>query len=144
MIVTAKVLSGARGALAFIWFALQAVSVNFSGKWVIPPQQPGQGSAGQTLTINQVGNNISGVLQMAGSEGTEAPVNGEIWDGKVNGETISFYVWRGEDSPAKVFFRGSLKGDEIVFTVTGEPPPPVWMPQAKLPLETRITAKRER
>jgi hypothetical protein len=47
-------------------------------------------------------------------------VNDEIWGGKVEGNSVSFYVWTGTDQPAKTLYRGTLSqsGDEIVFTVT--------------------------
>jgi hypothetical protein len=76
------------------------------------------------LTINQVGTEVSGELSGGGGGGgTTAPINNEIWDGKVAGQTISFYVWRGNDKPVKTFYRGQLnaEGDEIAFTVTGGP-----------------------
>ena len=42
-----------------------------------------------------------------------------IWDGKVEGSTLSFYVWVGMDQPEKSRYRGTLSasGDEIVFEV---------------------------
>ena len=72
---------------------------NFSGKWII------QGAAGR------------------GRGGSAAPVNNEIYDGKVEGDTLSFYVWRGTDQPYKTGYKGTLNaaGDEVTFIVTGMP-----------------------
>jgi hypothetical protein len=105
----------------------QTVPANFSGKWAI---QGGGGrgggrGGGQVLTLNQVGSAVSGEFGSGrgGGGGSTAPVNNEIYDGKVEGMTISFYVWRGNDRPAKTFYKGTLNaaGDEISFTVTGGP-----------------------
>jgi hypothetical protein len=104
----------------------QSVPANFSGKWAI---QGGGGrgggrGGGQVLTLNHAGSSVTGEFSSGrGGGGSTAPVNNEIYDGKVDGLTISFYVWRGNDRPAKTFYKGTLNaaGDEISFTVTGGP-----------------------
>ena len=101
-------------------------AVNFSGKWTIDnPGGRGGGRGGpQILTLNQVGSDVTGELGTGGRDGgSAAPVNNEIWDGKVTGDTISFYLWRGSDRPAKMFYKGQLNaaGDAITFTITGGP-----------------------
>jgi hypothetical protein len=99
-------------------------AVNFSGRW----QFEGGGGRGggrggsQVLILNHVGREVTGELTGGrGGGGSTAPVNNEIYDGKVDGSSISFYVWRGSDRPAKTFYKGTLNatGDEISFTVTG-------------------------
>jgi hypothetical protein len=115
-----------------IWSVLAATvtfaqsEVNFSGRWQIEgPAGRGGGRGGlQILTLNQVGTDVSGELGSGrGGGGSAAPVNNEIWDGKVSGKSITFYVWRGSDRPAKVLYKGELNaaGDQITFQVTGGP-----------------------
>jgi hypothetical protein len=40
-------------------------------------------------------------------------------DGKVEGDTLTFYVWVGGDEPVKQTYQGTMSGEEITFTVTG-------------------------
>jgi hypothetical protein len=106
-------------------FAAQPVP-NFSGKWVIQGAGRGGGRGGsQTLTLNQVGTEVTGELVGGGGGGggSAAPINNELYDGKVDGGTLSFYVWRGTDKPYKVTYTGTLNaaGDEIAFSFTGVP-----------------------
>ena len=97
---------------------LWAQSVNFSGRWAMPG-----GRGGQTiLTLNQVGNEVSGGFAApARNGGTGAPVNQELLDGKVNGNVITFYVWTGNDVPAKQMYKGTMSGDQITWEITGGP-----------------------
>lgn len=106
-------------------FAAQPAA-NVSGKWVIQGSGRGGGRGGvQTLTINQVGAEVTGELVGGGGGGggSAAPINNELYDGKIEGSTLSFYVWRGTDKPYKTSYKGTLNatGDEISFTVTGLP-----------------------
>ena len=106
-------------------FAAQPVP-NFSGKWTIQPAGRGGGRGGsQTLTLNQIGAEVTGELAGGGGGGggSAAPINNELHDGKVEGGTLSFYVWRGTDKPYKVTYTGTLNAaaDEIAFSVTGTP-----------------------
>ena len=109
-----------------VTIALSAqAAVNFSGKWTI--QGGGRGGGGRgggpTLTLNQVGTDVAGELNGGGGGGggSTAPINNEIYDGKVENGALFFYVWRGTDKPVKTFYKGTLSaaGDEIAFTVTG-------------------------
>ena len=107
-------------------FAGQTAS-NFSGKWIIQGaggRGGGRGGA-QTLTLNQAGNEVTGELLGGGGGGggSAAPINNELYDGKVESGTLSFYVWRGTDKPYKVSYKGTLNaaGDELALTVTGVP-----------------------
>jgi len=111
---------------------------NFSGKWTIP----GAGRApAQTLTLNQIGNEVAGELLGGGGGGggSAAPINNELHDGKTENAAISFYVWRGTDKPYKVTYKGTLNaaGDEIAFTITGLPARPDGSPAP-----STATAKR--
>ncbi|MPZ20667.1 MAG: hypothetical protein GEV06_22565 [Luteitalea sp.] len=116
--------------------------VNVSGKWEI--ETTGRfGPQVQVLTLNQVDTDVVGELAGSG-EGPAgstpiSPVNREIFDGAVDGRTVSFYVWRGSDRPTKVVYTGTLNdsGDEITFTVKGgrgrwaPPPGPVLAKRVK-------------
>jgi hypothetical protein len=97
-------------------FGLDAA--NFSGKWALPA---GRGGAQTILMLNQVGNEVVGTLSARGDVGTGAPVNQEILDGKADGDVITFYVWTGNDVPAKQMYKGTMSGDEITFEITGGP-----------------------
>jgi hypothetical protein len=104
--------------------ATAASAVNFSGKWAM--QVPGRGgpmrsTMTMTLILNQVGNEVTGNIASAGSSSAGSPVNTEILDGKVDGDTITFYVWTGSDQPSKRYYKGTMSGEEITFTVTGAP-----------------------
>jgi hypothetical protein len=107
--------------------------VNVSGKWMLqtgaaraggPGGAPG-GRGGPTLTLNQVGGTLTGELNGGGGGGggSAAPINNEIYAGKVDGTSVTFYVWRGTDKPYKATYTGTVNaaGDEITFTVTGAP-----------------------
>jgi hypothetical protein len=113
------------GVALWVAFTAQPAS-NFSGKWIIQNASRGGGRGGaQTLTLNQVGNEVTGELLGGGGGGggSAAPINNELYEGKVDNGTLSFYVWRGTDKPYKVSYRGTLNatGDEIALTVTGLP-----------------------
>jgi hypothetical protein len=128
--------------VAALTLALAAqVMPNVSGKWVI--QGGGRRGPGPTLTLNQVGSEVTGELVGGGGGGggSAAPINNEIFDGKIENGTLSFYVWRGTDQPYKTVYKGTLNaaGDEITFTVTGAPA------RAGSPATPQtITAKRAR
>ena len=119
-------------------------STNFSGKWSMPQAGRNGARSVSVLTINQGASAISGTLTSGRADlGTGSPVNTEIFGGKVEGDTITFYVWRGTDKPAKQFYKGVMHGDEIDFTVTGGPAPTIVPPNAPPPAaSTQITAKR--
>lgn len=123
-----------RLALATLFVSCWALSTsaqqapNFSGKWTVAVQGGGAGrgrGAVPTLTINQVGDSVTGELLGGGGGGggSAAPINNELYAGKVENGTLSFYVWRGTDKPYKTVYTGTLNaaGDEITFTVTGAP-----------------------
>ncbi|MGQ9633139.1 MAG: hypothetical protein ACUVXB_02740 [Bryobacteraceae bacterium] len=103
---------------------LSVWAANFSGSWALQVPRPGRASQMETLylTLNQVGNTVSGHVRAAVPPYSGSPLNTEIWDGKVEGDTISFYVWTGQDRPAKVHYKGILSGEEIQFTITGDAP----------------------
>jgi hypothetical protein len=114
-----------RRILAFgVLFAassVPALAVNFSGKWAIQGNTGGGGRGSATvLALNQVGDEVTGTVAAPIEAWTNSPLNNGIWGGKVEGGTLSFYVWTGRDQPAKAYYRGTMtaSGDEIVFTVT--------------------------
>ena len=99
---------------------------NVSGKWVIQGSgRAGGRGGGPTLTLNQVGTEVTGELVGGGGGGggSAAPINNEIYGGTFENGTLTFYVWRGTDKPYKTEYKGTLNaaGDEITFTVTGNP-----------------------
>ena len=98
---------------------IAAQAVNFSGKWVI--EVPGRGGQVQRiiLLLNQVGAEVDGTIGARIDAGTGSPTNTEILDGKVERDTLTFYIWTGRDRPAKAHYKGMLSGEEIKFTVTG-------------------------
>lgn len=131
------------GFICAMLFAFGQGSTNVSGKWVLP-QAGRNGARGvTTLTLNQAGPILSGSFSGAGNPGSGSSVATEIFGGKVDGDTVTFYVWRGSDRPAKQFYKGVVHGDEIDFTVTGGPTPanaPSNAAPAGAPAQ--ITAKR--
>ena len=107
--------------LAIAAFAVTASAENFSGHWVV--ETPGRGSQVQQmfLILNQNGATVTGTFSARLDAGTASPANNQIWGGKANGNTITFYVWRGNDKPWKQTYTGTMSGDQIVFTVTDAP-----------------------
>lgn len=99
--------------------ALSAPAVNFSGKWVIEGPNHGPLRQSTTLILNQIGNEVSGSISSRNFAASASPVHTEILDGKVEGDTLRFYVWTGLDRPVKAYCKGTLAGEEIKFTVTG-------------------------
>jgi hypothetical protein len=101
-----------------------ASGVNCSGRWMIERTSPNGNVQRVSIELNQFGTRVEGnVGGGGGGGGSTAPINNEIYDGRVDQRTVSFYVWRGADRPVKVFYKGMLSanGDEIAFTVTGGP-----------------------
>lgn len=103
--------------------ALPAFAVNFSGKWAIQSSTGrGGGRGGPTvLTLNQVGNEVTGTIGSGFGAASGSPSDPEIHGGKVEGDVLSFYLWTGSDQPAKTTYQGKMSpsGEEIEFTVTG-------------------------
>jgi hypothetical protein len=102
--------------------AAAAAGPNVSGKWAIQRTMPNGIVQQIVIDLNQAGGSVDGsVSGGAGGGGSTSPVNNEIYDGKADGQTVTFYVWRGLDRPVKTFYKGTLSpaGDEIAFTVTG-------------------------
>ena len=99
--------------------AMAASAVNFSGKWVIEGANRGPMRQPTILILNQVGNEVTGSISSRIDAGSASPTHNEILDGKVEGDTLTFYVWTGLDRPVKGYYKGTLSGEEIKFTVTG-------------------------
>jgi hypothetical protein len=105
--------------------ALSAWAANFSGKWTIQPASGRGGGRGAAvvLELNQVGSEVTGSIAARIDAGSASPVGTEVLGGKVEGDSVSFYVWTGVDQPVKTFYRGTLSasGEEIQFAITGGP-----------------------
>jgi hypothetical protein len=104
--------------IAITALSATAWAENFSGHWAL--DMPGRGGQAQkmSLELNQKGNVVTGTLSAVRDAGSASPVNNAIWAGRVDGNTITFYVWHGSDKPWKETFKGTLSGDQITFTVT--------------------------
>jgi hypothetical protein len=100
------------GWILFILICPLAFAANFSGKW-----QVGKSS----LILNQVGNYVEGefVSDEMMDMSSRSAVRGVIHDAKVEGDTLTFYVWLGYDKPVKQFYRGTMVGDTIHVTIWG-------------------------
>jgi hypothetical protein len=99
--------------------AIAAPTANFSGKWVIEGQDRSPGQPVTNLILNQVGNKVTGSISGRTDAFSASPVNTEILDGVVENDTVTFYLWTGLDRPVKAFYKGTISGEEIKFTVTG-------------------------
>ncbi len=100
---------------------LSTPAVNFSGKWVIEGAATNRGPMRPptVLILNQVGNEVTGSISSGNFAASASPTHTEILDGKVEGDTLTFYVWTGLDRPVKAYYKGTLSGEEMKFTVTG-------------------------
>jgi hypothetical protein len=133
--------------LALAVTALPLSAANFSGKWLLTRQQGaggatgggGRGPAPVVVTLNQIGNEVSGSITPPRGNSTGSPANMDVFGGKVDGDTISFYLWTGLDKPVKNMYEGKLNGDEITFTVTLDPAAQV---AANMPRSFQVIAKR--
>lgn len=107
--------------LAIAAFAVTVGAQNFSGHWAI--EMPGRGGQVQKtpLDLNQNGSVVTGTLGAQQNPGAAAPAGTQIWGGKAEGNTVTFYVWRGSDQPWKQTYTGTMNGDQITFTITGSP-----------------------
>ncbi len=126
-------------------FATSALAANFSGKWAIqnPPGRMGRGGGPTILTLNHAGNEVTGTIgQRADMGSSGSPVGNEIMFGKVEGDTLTFYVWVGGDEPVKQFYKGTMSGDEITFTVTGGRATGFGPQSNQPPAPQQLTAKR--
>lgn len=122
---------------------IAASSPNFSGKWVLEVPGPSRQVRQTILILNQVGNVVTGSVLPTHGRSSASPAHTEIWDGKADGDTISFYIWEGRDQVAKVFYKGRLSGDQITFTVTGGAVSYNFRGQPNPPAKPRqVTAKR--
>ena len=127
--------------LALAVLALPLSAANFSGKWALTRQpSPGGGRGGSAtiLVLNQVGDQVTGSVSPPIGVSTGSPTYTDVLDGKVDGDTISFYLWTGLDKPVKNYYRGKLSDSEIVFTITLDAAgqtsaPPVQMTAKRVP-----------
>ena len=123
-----------------------AYGANFSGKWLLPLKSGFGASNRIFLSLNQSGSHLYRTVAGFGDVSSGSPFYTELLDAKVEGDTVSFYVWRGSDEPRKWFFKGTLSNsDEIVFQITDEParrPAPRADGQADSPPPSQVTATR--
>jgi hypothetical protein len=126
--------------------AVPLSAANFSGKWLLVRQQgaggPGGGGRGPApvvVTLNQIGNEVTGSITPPRGNSTGSPANVDVLGGKVDGDTISFYLWTGLDRPVKNLYQGKLNGDEIVFTVNLDAPVQT---APNMPRSFQVTGKR--
>ena len=129
-------------SIAIAALAVPLSAANFSGKWLFTRQVGpggGRGPAPTVVVLNQVGNELTGSVAPPRGNSTGSPANSEVLGGRVEGETISFYLWTGFDKPVKHCYQGKLSGDEIVFTVTVDA---AGQTEASPPRPFQVTAKR--
>jgi hypothetical protein len=108
-----------------------AVAENFAGKWLIETETP-FGRMKTVLELSQVGEKVGGTLTVVSRmSGPSFPrPQQQIHGAKIDGRTLTFYVWTGRDEPLKDIYKGVLtdKG-EISFEVErGVGPPPAVPP----------------
>jgi hypothetical protein len=106
-----------KAVYAVLWLGLLAVSAlaaDISGQWKAEFTLPDGSARQNTLNFKQDGEKLTGTV--ASQMG-----DAEIRDGKVSGDTVSFYVMRnfgGND--AKLSYSGQVSGSEIKFKVSVE------------------------
>ena len=94
------------GVTSMLLLAASLWAADFAGKWAIKA-----GEADIILTLKVDGTTATGTLDNSQVGPTD------IKEGKIEGDTISFYVVRkmGE-SDIKITWKGTIAGDEIKFT----------------------------
>lgn len=118
---------GARILLLFCAIAAPLPAANVSGKWLFTRAAPATAGSRQpaiVVTLNQVGNQLTGSLAPPRGNATGSPYHADVLGGKVEGDIVTFYVWTGLDKPVKDIYQGKIAGDQITFTVTADPAPP--------------------
>jgi len=124
-----------------------AFAANISGKWQLSlPSMAGLPNVTYHLSMNQVGGVVDGNLSASDDEvSTGSPVDTSLHDARIEGDAVTFYVWRGTDHPAKQFFRGTIVEDSIHFTVSGGPSYTIADPTAQSQVKPiEVIAVRER
>src|ERR1700737_4429734 len=102
-------------------FPAMAVAENFAGKWLIETETP-FGCARTILELSQVEEKVGGtmmtVIRGMSRFGLPPSLQQQIHGAKIDGKTLTFYVWTGRDEPLKDIYKGVLtdKG-EISFEV---------------------------
>jgi hypothetical protein len=128
---------------------LIAASVNVSGKWAVQAAPAAGGGTQQAqlmyLNLNQIGTVVRGQLVSSNPRSSSAasPIHTDVWDGKVEGDAITFYVWAGRDQVVKTYYKGVISGEQITFTVTGSAPSFNFRGELNTPAPSRtVVAKR--
>ena len=101
-----KIKTFAIGFVVLLSMAAYVFSADLAGKWIARA-----GDVDITLTLKIDGNTLTGTVDNPQAGPTD------IKEGKIDGETISFYVVRkmGE-TEMKISWKGKASGDEIKFT----------------------------
>ena len=104
-----------RPLLAFVLFACllavpQARAADLTGKWQGMMQTPNGENLEVTLTLQMVGEKLSGIA--SSSYGEE-----KISEGTVKGDDVSFLIL-AQGGQFRVTYKGKLVGEELKFTVT--------------------------
>ena len=128
---------------------IAASAVSVSGRWAMQTTQAAGGGTQQAqtlyLVLNQVGTVVRGQLVSSSSRSSSAasPSHTDVWDGKVEGDVITFYVWAGRDQVVKTYYKGVISGEQITFTVTGSAPSYNFRGERNPPADARtVIAKR--
>ena len=87
-------------------FAITASAADFSGKWALQVPDRGPQMREVILVLNQVGSEVTGYLPAGPGRVSGSPGHSEIWEGKAEGDTISFYMWRAVIRWRKSSIRG--------------------------------------
>ena len=101
------------GTVLILAMAMTAAGADVAGKWIAEQQSP-QGTQEITFNFTVNGEALTGTV--SGGRGGD----GEISDGKIEGDDISFAVVRTvNENEVRTTYRGKVSGDEIRFTVEG-------------------------
>jgi dienelactone hydrolase len=116
-VTAAPVTPGAMGIpipLPMVITALANTSTAFAGKW----RTSFATSGGFAVELAVNGKDVTGSIRFAANtpiaKGQAGSV--EIYDGRIDGNTISFKVKSPDGDARTITFTGTLNGDEIVFT----------------------------
>ncbi len=101
--------------LCVMTFAVMAADV--SGKWTYDqPGRQGGNPTPVTITLKADGNNLTGKISRNGQNG---PVDTDITEGKVDGNTVTFKTSQDMRGTTVVTtYKGTLEGDTLKLDVT--------------------------
>jgi len=109
-----KLQKAVHAVLLLSLLAVSALAADISGQWKAEFTLPDGSARQNTMNFKQDGDKLTGTV--AGQMG-----EAEIRDGKVSGDTVSFYVMRNfGDNEMKLTYTGQVSGSEIKFKVSVE------------------------